>query len=99
MVKQVYVVKKDNRNAKSSDLNSCITKPEEVLNTSASSAQTIEKLASDSPGTKYELKKPNVTKQLRSPLGLSIWHNQRLEKLNTQELKKRGMTWAHNGSS
>jgi hypothetical protein len=34
MVKQVYVVKKDNRKAKSSDLNSCITEPEEVLDTS-----------------------------------------------------------------
>ena len=66
MVKQVYVVKKDNRKAKSSDLNSCITEPEEVLDTSASSTQTIEKLAIDSPGTKSELKKPNVPKQSRA---------------------------------
>jgi hypothetical protein len=88
MGKQVYVVKKDNTNAKSLDLNSCITKPEEVLNTLASSAQTIEKLASDSPGTKSELKKPNVTNQLRSPLGLSIWHNQRLEKTQCTRAKE-----------
>ena len=74
MVKQVYVVNKDNRKAKSSDLNSCITEPEEVLDTSASSTKTIEKLANDSPCTKFELKKPNVPKQPRSPLGLSIWH-------------------------
>jgi hypothetical protein len=72
MVKQVYVVKKDNRKVKSSDLNSCITEPEEVLDTLASSTQTIEKSASDSLGTKSELKKPNVPKQPRSPLGLSI---------------------------
>jgi hypothetical protein len=97
MVKQDYVVKKDNRKAKSSNLN-CITKPEEVLDTSATSTQTIEKLASDSLDTKSELKNLNVPKQPRSPLGLSIWHK-RLEKLSAQELKKRGMTWAHNGSS
>ena len=72
MVKQVYVAKKDNRKAKSSDLNSCITEPEEVLDTLASNTQTIEKSASDSPGTKSGLKKPNVPKQPRSPLGLSI---------------------------
>jgi hypothetical protein len=70
MVKQVYVVKKDNRKAKSLDLNSCITKLEEVLDTLSSSAQTIEKLASDSLGTKSELNKPNVPKQPRSPLRL-----------------------------
>jgi hypothetical protein len=70
-----------------------------VLNTSASIAQTIEKLASDSPGTKSEFKNPNVPKQLRSPLGLSIWHHKMLEKFSAQELKKRGMTWAPNGSS
>ena len=98
MVKQVYVVKKDNRKSKSTYLNSCITEPEEVLDTSSSGTQTIEKLASDSPGTKSELKKPNMPKQPRSPLGLSIWHK-RLEKLGAQELKKRGMTWAPNGSS
>jgi hypothetical protein len=68
MVKKVYVVKKDNRKAKSSDLNSWITEPKEVLDTSASSTQIIEKLASDSPYTKSELKKPNVSKQARSPL-------------------------------
>jgi hypothetical protein len=55
-----------------------------VLDTSASSAQTVEKSVSDSPGTKSELKKHNVPKvkkdvslsktnsQPRSPLGLSI---------------------------
>jgi hypothetical protein len=48
MVKQVYLVKKDNRKSKSSDLNSCITEPEEVLDTLASSTKTIEKLASNS---------------------------------------------------
>jgi hypothetical protein len=98
MVKQIYVAKKDNRKAKGSDLNSCIIEPEEVLDTLTSSTQTIEKLASDSPGTKSELKKPNVPKQLRSPLGLSIWHK-RLEKLSAQELEMGGMTWASNGSS
>jgi hypothetical protein len=41
MVKQVYVVKKDNGKAKSSYMNSCITEPEEVLDTSASSTHTI----------------------------------------------------------
>jgi hypothetical protein len=98
MVKQVYVVKKDNRKAKSLDLNSCITEPEEVLDTSASSTQIIEKSASDSLGTKSELKNPNVPKQPRSPLGLSIWHK-RLEKLSAQELEMGGMTWASNGNS
>jgi hypothetical protein len=98
MVKQVYVVKKDNRKAKSLVLNSCITEPKEVLDTSASSTQTIEKLASDSLDTKSELKKPNMPKQPRSPFGLSIWHK-RLEKLSAQELKARSMTWAPNGSS
>jgi hypothetical protein len=110
MVKQVYVVKKDNRKTKSSNLNSCITEPKEVLDTSASSAQTIEKSVSDSPGTKSEFKNPNMLKvkedvslsntnsQPRSPLGLSIWHK-RLEKLCAQKLKKRGMTWVPNGSS
>jgi hypothetical protein len=99
MVKQVDVGKKDNRKAKSLYLNSCITEPEEVLDNLASSAQTIKKLASDSLGTKSKLKKPNVPKQSRIPLGISIWHNKRLEKLGAQELKKRGMTWAPNGSS
>jgi hypothetical protein len=70
MVKQVYVVKKDNRKAKSLDLNSCIIESEKVLDTSSSSTQTIEKLASDILGTKSELNKPNVPKQPRSPLGL-----------------------------
>jgi hypothetical protein len=98
MVKQVGVVKKDNRKAKSLDLNSCITNLDKVLDTSASSTQTIEKLASDSPDTKSELKKPNVPKQPRSPLGLSIWRK-RLEKLSAQELKTRGVAWAPNGSS
>jgi hypothetical protein len=111
MVKQVYVVKNDNRKAKSLDLNSCVTKPEEVLDTLASSAQIIEKSASDSPGIESELKRPNVPEvkedvllsntnsQPRSPLGLSIWHNKRLEKHGAQELKKRGVTWIPNGSS
>jgi hypothetical protein len=36
-------VKKDNSKAKSSYLNSCVIEPEEVLDTLASSAQTIEK--------------------------------------------------------
>jgi hypothetical protein len=98
MDKQVYVVKKNNRKAKSSDLNSCITEPEEVLDTSASSTQTIGKSSSDSPSTKSKLKKPNVPKQPRNPLRLSIWHK-RLEKLSAQELESRGMTWASNGSS
>jgi hypothetical protein len=98
MVKQVYVVKKDNRKAKSLDLNSCITEPEEVLDTSTSSTQIIEKSASDGLGTKSKLKKPNVPKQPRSPLGLSIWHK-RLEKLTAQELEMGGMSWASNGSS
>jgi hypothetical protein len=98
MDKQVYVVKKDNRKAKSSDLNSCITEPEEMLDTLARSTQTIGKSASDSPGTKSKLKKPNVPKQPRNPLRLSIWHK-RLEKLSAQELESRGMTWASNGSS
>jgi hypothetical protein len=34
-----------------------------------------------------------------SRLELSIWHNERLEKLSTRELKRRGMTWVPNGSS
>jgi hypothetical protein len=72
MVKQVYVVKKDNRKAKSSYLNSCITEPGEGLDTLDSSAQTIEKLASDSPGTKSELKKLYVPKQSRILVELSI---------------------------
>jgi hypothetical protein len=55
MVKQVYVVKKDNRKNKSSDLNSCVTEPKEVLYASSSSDQTIEISSSDSPGTKSEL--------------------------------------------
>jgi hypothetical protein len=83
----------------------------EVLDTLASSAQTVEKLASDSPGTKSEPKKHNVPKvkehvslsktnsQPISPLGLSIWHNKSLEKLGAQELIKRGMTRIPNGSS
>jgi hypothetical protein len=91
MVKQVYIVKNDNRKAKSSYLNSCITELEEALDTSASNTQTIKKLASDISHTKSELKKPNVPKQPRSSLGLSIWHK-RLEKLSAQELKMRGMT-------
>jgi hypothetical protein len=98
MVKKVYVVKKDNRKSKSSYMNPCITEPEKVLDTLACCTQTIEKLASDSPDTKSELKKPNVPKQPRSPLGLSIWHKS-LEKLSAQELKTRGMAWAPNGSS
>jgi hypothetical protein len=88
-------VKKDNRKSKSTYLNSCITEPEEVLDTSSSGTQTIEKLASDSLDTISELKKPNVPKQPRSPLRLSM----RLEKLSAQELKTRRMTWAPNGSS
>jgi hypothetical protein len=102
-------VKRDNRKNKNSDLNSC--EPGEVLDTSASSAQTIEKSASNSPGTRSEFKKPNMPKvkedvsssntnsQPRSPLRLSIWHNKRLEKRGAQKLKKRGMTWVPNGSS
>jgi hypothetical protein len=82
-------------------------KAEWVLGTSASSSQTIEKLASNSPDIKSELKKPNVPKvkkdvplsktnsQPKSPIGLSIWHK-RIEKLGAQELKKRGMTWVPN---
>jgi hypothetical protein len=42
MFKQVYVVKKDNIKSKSSYLNSCVTEPEEILDTLASSDQTIE---------------------------------------------------------
>jgi hypothetical protein len=111
VVKQVYVVKRDNRKIKNSNLNSRVIEPCEVLDTSASSAQTIEKSASDSPSSKSEFKKlnmpqvkedvssSNTNSQPISPLGLSIWHNKRLEKLGAQELKKRGMTWAPNGSS
>jgi hypothetical protein len=111
IIKQVYVVKKDNRKAKNLDLKSCVIDPGEVLDTFASNAQTIEKSSSDCLDTKSELKKPNVPKvkkdvslsktnsQPRSPLGLSIWHNKRLEKLGAQELKKRGITWVPNGSS
>jgi hypothetical protein len=92
VVKQFYVVRRDNRKAKNSYMNSCVTEPGEVLDTSASSSQTIEKSASNSPGTRSEFKKHNVPKvkedisssntnsQPRSPLRLSIWHNKRLEK-------------------
>jgi hypothetical protein len=55
VIKQAYVVKRDNRKAKNLDLNSCITELGEVLDTSASSAQTIEKSASDSPSTKSKI--------------------------------------------
>jgi hypothetical protein len=105
MIKQVYLVKKDNRKSKSSYLNSCVIELEEVLDTSASSAQTIEKLVSYSPCTKFELKKPNVPKvkkdvslsktnsHRRSPLGLSIWHNKSLDKTRCTRVEKerRGM--------
>jgi hypothetical protein len=42
VVKQAYVVNRDNRKAKNSYLNSCIPESGEILDTSASSAQTIE---------------------------------------------------------
>jgi hypothetical protein len=57
VVKQVYVVKMDNRKAKNSYMNLCVIEPGEVLDDSSSSAQTIEKSASDSPGTKSKFKK------------------------------------------
>jgi hypothetical protein len=62
VVKQVYVVKKDNRKAKSLDPNLCVKEWGEVLCTLTSSAQTIEKSASNSPGIKSEHKKPNMPK-------------------------------------
>ncbi|KAG2590354.1 hypothetical protein PVAP13_5NG272840 [Panicum virgatum] len=111
VVKQVYVVKKDNRKGKGSDLNSYVAKPNKVLDTSASSAKTVEKSASNIVGTKFEPRNfnvPNVDKdvllsktksQPRSSLGLSNWHKKKLEKLSTCELKKRNMTWVPKGSS
>jgi hypothetical protein len=62
VVKQVYVVKRDNRKVKNSDLNSCVTEPCELLDTSTSSAQIIEKSTSESPDTKSEFKNPNMPK-------------------------------------
>jgi len=111
VVKQVYVVKKDNRKGKGSDLNSYVAKPNKVLDTSASSAKTVEKSASNIVGTKSEPRNfnvPNVDKdvllsktksQPRSSLGLSNWRKKKLEKLSTCELKKRNMTWVPKGSS
>ena len=111
VVKQVYVVKKDNRKGKGSDLNSYVAKPNKVLDTSASSAKTVEKSASNIVGTKSEPRNfnvPNVDKdvllsktksQPRSSLGLSNWHKKKLEKLSACELKKRNMTWVPKGSS
>jgi hypothetical protein len=51
------------------------------------------------PKVKGDVSLSNTNSQLRSPLELSIRHNKRIEKLGVQELKKRGMTWASNGSS
>ena len=111
VVKQVYVVKKDNRKGKGSDLNSYVAKPNKVLDTSASSAKIVEKSASNIVGTKSEPRNfnvPNVDKdvllsktksQPRSSLGLSNWHKKKLEKLSACELKKRNMTWVPKGSS
>jgi hypothetical protein len=70
MVKQVFVVKKYNKKAKISHLNSCIIEPEEVLNTSAISSQTIEKSASNCPVLNLNFRSlmcQNIRKMCRYP--------------------------------
>jgi ribosomal protein S3 len=75
VVKQVYVLRKDNRKAKNSDLNLCVTEPGEVLGTSTSSAQTIEKSTTNILGIKYELRMPNVTKVKKDVSLSKLIHN------------------------
>ena len=51
------------------------------------------------PNVKKDVPLSKINSQPRSPLGLSIWHKKKLEKLDARELKKRGIAWIPKGSS
>ena len=106
---QIYVVKKDGRKDKCSDLNAIDEKPINVL-TSAIDGKGREKLSVDIPNAKSEqseLKKSKIKKKSllsrieakpSHPLDSSNWQKKRLQKLSAQELKQRNMAWVPKGS-
>ena len=103
VVKQIYVVKKDGRKDKCSDLNAIDEKLINVLNTSAIGGQGKEKLSVDIPSVESEqskLKGPKIKNEVplskievqpRYLLGSSRWQKKKLQKLSIQELKERNM--------
>ena len=67
VVKQIYVIKRDGRKDKCSDLNAIDEKPINVLETSAIDGKGREKLTFDIPNAKSEqseLKKPKIKKKI-----------------------------------
>ena len=67
VVKQIYVVTKDGRKDKCSDLNAIDEKPIDVLETSAIDGKGREKLTVDISNAKpkqSELKKPKIKKKI-----------------------------------
>ena len=105
IVKQIYVVKKDGRKDKCSDLNVIDEKPINVLETSAIDGKGREKLTFDIPNAKSEqseLKKPKTKKKSllsrieakpSHPFDSSNWQKKKLQRLSAQELKQRNMAW------
>ncbi|KAG2566616.1 hypothetical protein PVAP13_7NG182100 [Panicum virgatum] len=98
VVKQIYVVKKDGRKATSSDLNTIVEKPVNVLKTSAINGNEKENSAVDIPYTKSGqkmLKEPKIKKKV--PMS-KAQAQPRLQRLSAQELKEKGMAWVPKGS-
>ena len=103
VVKQIYVIKRDGRKDKCSDLNVIDEKPISVLETSAIDGKGREKLTFDIPNAKSEqseLKKPKIKKKSllsrieakpSHPLDSSNWQKKKLQRLFAQELKQRDM--------
>ena len=110
VVKQIYVIKRDGRKDKCSDLNVIDEKPISVLETSAIDGKGREKLTFDIPNAKSEqseLKKPKIKKKSllsrieakpSHPLDSSNWQKKKLQRLSAQELKQRNMSWVPKGS-
>ena len=110
IVKQIYVVKKDGRKDKCSDLNAIDENPINMLKTSDIGGKGKEKLSVDIPSVKSEqskLKGPKIKKEVplskievqpRCLLGSSSWQKKKLQRLSAQELKEKGMAWVPKGS-
>jgi ribosomal protein L7/L12 len=105
VVKQVYHMKYDGRKDKSSDLNSTIEKPIKLLKTSANDGKEVEKSSIDVVCAKFEQKKmkvPKIKKELplskieakpTCSIGLPKWQEKKLQKLNAEKLKEKGLAW------
>jgi hypothetical protein len=103
-------VKYDGRKKKSSDLNSTIEKPITLLKILAIDGKELRKLSIDILDAKSKQKKVRVPKikkhlplsktkiKLICSISLPKWQEKKLQMLNAEKLKEKGLAWVPKGN-